>query len=275
MPRARILFLCLALALAAISAPPQAAHAQEEPTPVIIVDLSSGYLLGVAHFDAWLESSMAADLVQPKINYELYSLNGWAGTAVGLAAEEYSEICPETYAVPMIVRQVTDGPLMAIGGAMHDVMPRWPEQLNTSSEMYRGFVADFLRQNGIPNPQVTITQLLRVDLEGDGTDEVLIAATHLQDDYGLEVHAGDYSIVLLRQLVNGRVETTMLEGEIFPVADQYFVPTKRSIQGVLDFDRDGVMEIVLGFSYYEGHSSGIFAKYVDGWEYVIGAGCGL
>ena len=66
-----------------------------------------------------------------------------------------------------------------------------------------------------------IENILRVDLDGDGEDEVLISATNYFDKKNrvpMRSPAGSYSMVLLRRVVAGKVETQLVEGEFHPKA---------------------------------------------------------
>ena len=52
-----------------------------------------------------------------------------------------------------------------------------------------------------------ISQILRVDIEGDGTDEALVSASHFADPTGHGVADGDYSLVIMRKVMGDTVET--------------------------------------------------------------------
>ena len=72
-----------------------------------------------------------------------------------------------------------------------------------------------------------ITRILRIDLEGDGEEEVLISATnYFTEDKSdnstapfreAPIHApqgGSYSIFILRRVVDGNVQTKLVAGEV-------------------------------------------------------------
>jgi hypothetical protein len=67
-----------------------------------------------------------------------------------------------------------------------------------------------LKSKGIDQPKVKIDNIIRVDLDGDGEEEVLISGTnYFEKDEGAPMRspAGSYSMVLLRRVVAGKVET--------------------------------------------------------------------
>ena len=65
-----------------------------------------------------------------------------------------------------------------------------------------------------------ITRILRVDLDGDGEEEVLINATNYfteDNDVPMDTPApGSHSVVLLRRMVAGKVQTEFVAGQVFP-----------------------------------------------------------
>jgi hypothetical protein len=100
-----------------------------------------------------------------------------------------------------------------------------------------------------------------VDLDGDGEEEVLISATNYGDDVeGLSANAtgGSYSIVLLRRVVTGKVDTQMIAGEIYPAKKTFSAPNSYRIRALLDLDGDGKLELILESSYYEGGATTVY-----------------
>src|SRR6188472_3054352 len=57
-----------------------------------------------------------------------------------------------------------------------DALPRKPKVIDTTQKVYIEAARDFLKTKGIEQPEVKIDNILRVDLDGDGEEEVLISA---------------------------------------------------------------------------------------------------
>ncbi len=96
-----------------------------------------------------------------------------------------------------------------------------------------------------------VYQQLVVDLEGDGTDEVVIVARHVADD--VIARPGDYSVVLLRKIIEGEWQTAILETSLAEPDSPYVL--SHSVAAVADLNGDGKMEIVVDAVYYEGAGS--------------------
>ncbi len=62
--------------------------------------------------------------------------------------------------------------------ATWNALPRRPVIADATQSVYVEAVRDFLKTRGIADPKVRITRILRVDLDGDGEEEVLISATN-------------------------------------------------------------------------------------------------
>ena len=96
---------------------------------------------------------------------------------------------------------------------------------------------------------------MRVDLDGDGEEEVLISATNYfrkDDSVPMRSPAASYSMVLLRRVVAGKVETQLIVGEFYPKAypkaaqeeGRFDAPNAYKVIATLDLDGDGKMEVV-------------------------------
>jgi hypothetical protein len=119
-----------------------------------------------------------------------------------------------------------------------------------------------------------VTGAVRVDLDGDGTEEVIVSAHRQTADGAFHVGAGDYGIVFVRKLVAGTVRTLMVEEEYHPRARGETTPNQFTIAGAYDLDGDGAMEMVIRGRYYEGEWSTLYRLAGTTVRKLVSAGCG-
>lgn len=120
-----------------------------------------------------------------------------------------------------------------------------------------GVARELLASRGLAVDSPAIKQLYRTDLEGDGTNEVLVVAEEVSE--GLFAREGDYSIIFMRKVVGGEVQTAVLGESVITEPDGFLVSF--TIGTVADLNGEGTMEIVVDSAYYEGIGSQV-------WEYV-------
>lgn len=238
-----------------------------------------GYFLGASAGGQWVKPETAAGLVPGGENYRLYALSGEAGQGIGNKPAKGEPPCGETWYVTLSPFPSGRGSLVAVAGPWN-AMPRPVKIGSTEQQVYKDAAAEILKSKGIADPKVNLTQVIRVDLDGDGKEEVLISASNYarpESGIGLtpNARAGDYSLVFLRKEVQGKVVTSIIAGEFYPKAKKFNAPNEYRVIGVLDLNGDGSMEVVLSGLYYEG--DWVDAYRVDGTKItkIFTMGCGV
>lgn len=238
-----------------------------------IVDLPGGCLLGGAAQGRWLKPRATAALLRGGEKYRLYSLTRYVGPGKGSKAASAGEPCPDTLEVKIAPHPRGETRIIAVGGPWN-ALPRVPKLTSTGQKTYRAVTAAILKRKGISNPKVKLTQVIRIDLEGDGVEEVLVAATYVREKNRIQSHAGDYSLVYLRRLVKGRVETTILQGNFYTRGRDSGIPYWHQVAAVLDLNGDGIMEILLFSQYYEGQETTAYQVKGKRVVKILSCGCG-
>lgn len=255
-----------------------------------VVDFQAGYLLGSTGNSKWVKTDalVKAKSLPGQKKYRIYSPSRYLGEVSGTKAVSMGAPCEDTRFVEFSPKPATNrykNGVLAIAGSWN-ALPRVPRQQSTAQPSYRALVSNLLKSKGFKNPTVRIAQVLRVDLEGDGVDEVLINATNHQGSNGLSgsispnSRAGEYSMVLLRKIINGKAQTTLIEGDFYPQAKTFNAPSVFKILGAFDVNGDGKMEIVTKGRYYEGDSTVVYtvnanrSTKVLKVQDVLGDGCG-
>ena len=263
-----------ALALTSISVTTVVAAkiASGKMTP--IVDAQSGYLLGASQGKSWISPKAAASQTKGGETYRLLENKRVSSTGIGSKARLGEAPCPSTFFVEIKPKQ---GEIAVAGN--WKTQPRTPQMLSNNSPVYRKIVADILTKHKI-KPNVKITKMVRVDLEGDGEAEVLISATNHKGNEGQPNSISsrslknEYSILFLRKVVGGKVQTQMLSEEYFTKDMEFNAPDIFTMAGVWDLNGDGKMEIVTRGRYYEGDGTTVYEMRGSKAVQVLESGCG-
>jgi len=219
------------------------------------IELPWSYVIGGHAEGKWLNSEATGKhLSAPATTYRLFTLAGEAGMVTGGKASPDADVCPDIWMQKLSNQADADDRKHAIGvNASWDPMPRKSLASSLKQEVYLQAMKAVLSEHGIDRPDVKLTQLLRVDLDGDGTDEVLTCATrYLPSEVPSAPRAGDYSVVTLRSVIGTKVQTQLVNGEVYAKADLNAAPNTYEIAGLLDLNGDGKLEVLIRSSYYEG-----------------------
>jgi hypothetical protein len=230
-----------------------------------IVDAETGFLLG-GWANGWLDPAETVARLGA-LPYRLYVDSRPAGALEGRPFAAAGGPCP----IPIVqFDEVIPGGAVALLAAATWAPDARPVREMAATEPLRAQVARLLAEQGIASPEVRIDQVLRVDLEGDELDELLITATRLGDgSAGRAVNAGDYALVALQPAVGGSLVPLALE--VYLEAAEQAFPYAPVVTGVLDVNGDGRMEIVVRQQRHEGLQVTLFEASLP----LLTAGCHL
>ena len=246
--------------------------------PVPIVDLRLGGLIGGSQNEAWVDPGIAAEsILLGSTDLNIFGFRGLEKAKIRNAKQgPIDDVCQDFVRIETGTR---DRLGLAIGSnAKWEPMPRIPKRIAAGSASYKRAVAAFLKKQGVRKPIVKITQAFKIDLDGDGRDEVLVSATHVSDKFFTRLNPGDYSLVLLGTVTKAGVRYFMVDGNIYnPGQDDNGPPNRYEITGIADLNGDRKMEVVIYAEYYEGAGSAAFELRSGKLEMIkqIQAGCGV
>ena len=249
-----------------------------------IIEIETGYFFGGSENGKWIKADQAAKSTGKKTTYQVYGLTKQAGQITAGKPKSVEEPCPDTLTVSLSSKP-KDG---VIGlAAAWNALPRKPVIADATQSDYVEAVRDFLKAHGVADPKVQITRVLRVDLDGDGEEEVLTSATNYftndkSDHSGAPFpeapiaspQPGSYSIVILRRVVDGNVQTKLVAGEVYAKPDESVAPNVYNLAAVLDLNGDGKLEVIVHSFYYEGGQTTIYRCQPDKIEEVLSVECG-
>lgn len=141
------------------------------------------------------------------------------------------------------------------GGAK---VPRKVVELNPANAIYRRVVRSFLARKGVLVPNARVTRLIRTDLDGDGSEEILLAASSRGDfartPLNDRLRAGEYSLLLLRTVRAGKV----VEIPLSFAAKGVGFPEDFALRAIADLDGDGRMEVVVSSAGWESSGAALW-----------------
>jgi hypothetical protein len=237
--------------IGSVTNPPAETHA--------IVEMSEKCLIGGAQNQKWLDSNRIAKSLKAREKFSLYTLKGPAGE-ITFSKIAGDRDCAGEWSAETSSKAEAG---VAIASPTWNVMPRIPRAVDLKDTTYVTIVSDILKKEGIKAPEVKITQAYKVDLDGDGKDEVVIVANrfaqglHELSGVANATSAGDYTLVLVRKIVGEQVQNIFLVKAIWLKADEGPLPRANHLSAIADLNGDGVMELVLYSAYQEGSGSDV------------------
>ena len=157
------------------------------------------------------------------------------------------------------------------GAAQQITLGREVTVLPTDSATYKKLLEEV---TGVKN--ITITALVKVDLEGDGKDEVLFSANSHPDGFPFGQKGLSYSYVGMRYVGDDDAAKTLM---FFTHNQQMSGESPMDhlagrLLGFTDLEGDGRLEVVYEDGYYEGSSWTVATRAGDQAVVLGSAGCG-
>ncbi len=245
---------------------PTAAPAQQtlSQPAAIIARVAGGpksfLLLGGSQNGSWVAAAEMEGDLTGRSKYKLYipfEFQEW-----GLGQElGFARLCDEHFIT--IDRALSSQSAVGISGDW-DVFPRTPVALSTEIEPYLQSVAAWQVDQAPSQPIAAIQKVWLIDVEGNGTDEVFINASHFTESTGHNVEPRDYTVILMRTVIGSEVVTVELAGDYYTESAVNYFPLTYNLEFIADLNGDGKMEVVVGVSRWEG--TGVMVFEIDGAE---------
>jgi len=249
----------------------------EKPTdfsPVLyggkLYDSTFFLLLGGAGKAEWLSPDESVARFSGEVTYSLHSLTQKAKYFLWGEKPELQQSC-KIYTVSTEAVLDEGGFVAVVDG--WDVTKRDVAELSADDPLYQQAVIDWLKTQGVDSPEIGDMHVFRVDLEGDGTDEIFISATHL-DESQHTTQAGDYSVVLMRKVQGNDVITKLILGDVYDSKEpEITYPRTYSLANFIDLNQDGWLEVVVSYLKWEGFGASVFQVAGQDVLQTLNAGC--
>lgn len=243
---------------------------------IVILEMNLSSVLGGYKNGKFVDSKTASKSIKIGDEYTLFDLDFGKNNStleVTKLNDPDLDICPEYFSVKTN-KEIRSGVAFS-SDAGWNAIPRIPKMIDPKNIVYQGIIRKYIRTKGIKNPNVVIKKILKVDLEGDGQDEVIIHASNRPDITGYDTKFGDYSFILLRKIVKGKVENIKLAGEFITKNTENDIPYNFDLSAIVDLDGDGKMEIVTNGDYFEGAWVEAFQIKDGKANKILETGCGV
>jgi len=212
-------------------------------------------LLGGAGRDMWLTPDVSVERFAGEATYGLHTFNIANQYYFWGKSPEFHPTC-KAYTIGTDIDVYETGMVATLDG--WGITKGAVTELSADGQVYQQAVTDWLAAEGVDAPQIGTIQIYRVDIEGDGTDEVFISATHL-DESQHTTQAGDYSVVLMRKVVGNDMVTIPLAADFYISKElEITFPRTYSIGNFIDLNQDGVMEVVVDIQKWEGFGGTVY-----------------
>ena len=249
----------------------------EKPTdfsPVLyggkVFDSEFFLLLGGAGRDAWFTPEESVSRFSGEVTYSLSNMTTEAKYFLWGQSPELSPTCG-FYTVRSDAGLDEGGFVAVVDG--WTVAKRPVDELSADSEIYQQAALDWLNDQGVDDPQLGVLRVFRVDIEGDGSDEIFLSVTRL-DDSQHTTRAGDYSVILMRKVVGNDVATTLVVGDVYESKEaEITYPRTYSLANFIDLDQDGVLEVVVELRHWEGFGAAVYEVNGENVQQVLRTEC--
>ncbi len=220
-----------------------------------LIEVKSGGLLGGVENGTFLDAKTTFEMLKGEGNYTLFGIRGKTGELTS-TVKEPDVPCEEFYYAETKL-DVKQGVGIGTSRTWNPV-PRVSKSINLNDKTYLNAVSAILRSKGLPKAKAIIEQAVRVDLDGDGVEEVVLTASNYGGSISPSAKVNDYSFVVVRKVVAGKVQTIVIAEEYIKKNIKFGAPSRFEVSAIADLNGDGKMEIVLYGEYYEGSGASTY-----------------
>ena len=196
----------------------------------------NGYLLGGWYEGRWIEWMELYPMMPEEDSYTIYVDGQYQGTGKGRKEPE-KEV--ELYGGPQVHFTEDEfessgyNVVVAYSGA-EILQIESGTVIPADNELYIDMLREYLLRNGLTD-DFELTNIVKIDLDNDGQDEVFIQAYHQEDPVHMSM-----GIQYMRKVADGKVEEYMI-----PLTEPNVPADHLDITGFCDINGDGSKELLI------------------------------
>lgn len=224
----------------------------------VSVIATKDFVIGGILNGQWTSAKALIDQIDVA-GYDVYSIEGKRSTVTGEKVVESLEPGEGIY-IPFDDNEKFND-VVYLSGPLNTYY-REVSELSIYNETYLNIVKGILIEKQIES-EAMVKRIIKLDMEADGVDEVLIAASNIDFSKCIAGGKNDYSFVILRKIVDNEVKTFYLAEAFYtenPDMEKgnFALAYDYNMLAVLDLNGDGISEIIISGHYYEGEWCEVF-----------------
>lgn len=236
--------------------------AQNIVVPIVVDDT----LIGGVQDGKWMTAEQTYPQIKDKNEFLLMGQTEKEKTSVIVGTKSQYSTCGDLPDIEFSGKAISR---LALGvAAKWNPVPRFAKRILQTDPAVQKIATDFLKSKKIKSVKMNVNQSMQVDLEGDGTQEIIVSADYFETEQTETHFYSDHSFVLLRKLVNGQPQTILIDGDF----TQKFV---LETQAIADLNGDGIMELLIGVDSENGQSKRLYEFNKNIPTKVLEVECGL
>lgn len=244
-------------------------HVSGGSTPDIhIVDSHVKCLLGGVAGDKWVDVDHASASLRGGERYRVVTGDGRETEAAGGKPESAGEACSGTVTVPL--QPSVEAAFVATTGK-RSLLPRKALDVTRTKRTYAALLTASLANKRVRVGQDDIRRLWRVDVDGDGKDEIVAVLRNFSLESEAASDARSFSAVVVRRISKGKVVTIPIE---FEQGAREGGLSELEVPFLVDLDGDGTLEIVIHGRYLQGVFTTVYSWRKNRFERVLSCSCG-
>lgn len=225
----------------------------KEKLNIILIDK---IVMGATLQGKWLDADHTKEKIIGGEKYNIYDNHKKITEDIGKKVE-----IAEPTDTPVVFMKSNNKYKIAISGEYEPIQRPITYQA-LDNKRYMNICSEILNKKNI-DTLPKIMQNFKVDMEGDGIDEVLLNISNMNYIHPqMKLEKGHYSIIVLRKLIDSEVKNIVIFETIGEDIKNGNIENNQiqiigNIEGIIDLNKDGVMEIIVGSRYYEGQAYSI------------------